>query len=83
MHWVKERAFNAMTQPTIGCSFVSHTLELPQNIRENTNISAITLNIWDTAGQEKYRAFTRQYFRGAVAATCSCTTSRAASRSPR
>ena len=68
VHWVKERAFNAMTQPTIGCSFVSHTLELPQNIRENTNISAITLNIWDTAGQEKYRAFTRQYFRGAVAA---------------
>ena len=28
----------------------------------------MALAIWDTAGQEKYRSFTRQYFRGASAA---------------
>jgi len=28
----------------------------------------VLLHIWDTAGAEKYRAFSRQYFRGAAAA---------------
>ena len=67
VHWVKERAFNAMTQPTIGCSFVSHTLELPQNIRENTKLSAITLNIWDTAGQERFNKMHPAYYHRAHA----------------
>jgi len=30
--------------------------------------TSVSLAIWDTAGQEKYRSFTRQYYRGASAA---------------
>ena len=63
MHRLKEGTFNAgASQPTIGCSFVSHTVSLPDGK------GPVELAIWDTAGQEKYRSFTKQYFRGAVAA---------------
>lgn len=51
---VKEGTFMpSASQPTIGCSFCTHTVALPNGRRHN-------LAIWDTAGQEKYRAFTRQ-----------------------
>lgn len=60
VHRIKEGTFVA-SQPTIGCSFCTHTVALPNGKRHH-------LAIWDTAGQEKYRAFTRQYFRGAQAA---------------
>ena len=59
---VKEGTFSeASSQPTIGCTFCTHSAALPAGGRLN-------LAIWDTAGQEKYRSFTRQYFRGAAAA---------------
>ncbi len=54
-------SFSQTTQSTIGCSFVPHTATLPDGAK-------LKLAIWDTAGQEKYRSFTRQYFRGARAA---------------
>ena len=55
---VKEGTFSAAaSQPTIGCSFCTHAV----------CSGKLTLAIWDTAGQEKYRSFTRQYFRGASA----------------
>jgi len=60
VHRVKEGNFSAATQVTIGCSFCTHTAELPSG-------SKLALAIWDTAGHEKYRTFTRQYFRGALA----------------
>lgn len=60
---VKEGTFSvAATQPTIGCSFCHHVAALPEGA------GTLPLALWDTAGQEKYRSFTRQYFRGAVGA---------------
>ena len=59
VHRVVQGEF-APTAPTIGCSFCVHAVPLPDGGKMN-------LAIWDTAGQEKYRAFTKQYFRGASA----------------
>ena len=54
VHRVKENTFTASaSQPTIGCSFCTHVVTAPSGER-------LTLAIWDTAGQEKYRSFTRQ-----------------------
>jgi small GTP-binding protein len=46
-----------------GCSFCTHSAPLPPS-----RGGSVAVQIWDTAGQEKYRSFTRQYFRGAAAA---------------
>ena len=60
---VKEGTFSeGGAAPTIGCSFCTHTIADP------FGTGAVDLALWDTAGQEKYRSFTRQYFRGAQAA---------------
>lgn len=59
VHRVKEGTFS-VAPPTIGCSFCTHSVQLSDG-------GSLPLNIWDTAGQEKYRSFTRQYFRGARA----------------
>lgn len=49
--------FNKLSEPTIGASFMSREIELEKgNIR---------LNIWDTAGQEKYDSLIPMYYRGA------------------
>lgn len=48
------------SKPTIGVEFATKTV-----IVENKLIKA---QIWDTAGQEKYRAITNAYYRGAVGA---------------
>ncbi|XP_034995401.1 ras-related protein Rab-17 isoform X2 [Zootoca vivipara] len=46
--------------PTVGCSFFTQVLSL-----DNTTIK---LEIWDTAGQEKYHSVCHLYYRGANAA---------------
>ena len=48
---------------TIGAHFMSKIVELPQ-----ANNAQIKLQVWDTAGQEKYRSVTPIYFRDAAAA---------------
>jgi len=49
--------FKEHGQPTIGASFLSKTLALQTG-------GAIRFNIWDTAGQEKYRSLASLYYRG-------------------
>ena len=49
---------------TVGATFLSKFVELPQSSTQ------IKLQIWDTAGQEKYRSVTPIYFRDAAAAIC-------------
>ncbi|KAI1280719.1 Ras-related protein Rab-22A [Halotydeus destructor] len=51
--------FNIANESTIGASFMTKTLVI--------NNATIKFNIWDTAGQEKYRALAPMYFRGAAA----------------
>ncbi|XP_022344910.1 ras-related protein Rab-24-like isoform X2 [Crassostrea virginica] len=47
-------------QATIGAAFVSKKI---QALGKN-----VTLNIWDTAGSERYQSMTKMYYRGARAA---------------
>ena len=44
---------------TVGASYASKTIELPELDKR------ITFDIWDTAGQEKYKSLTRIFFQGA------------------
>ncbi|NXI52377.1 RAB17 protein, partial [Chloroceryle aenea] len=46
--------------PTVGCSFFTQTL--------NLDVATVKLEIWDTAGQEKYQSVCHLYYRGAHAA---------------
>ncbi|XP_047398680.1 ras-related protein Rab-17 isoform X1 [Sciurus carolinensis] len=46
--------------PTVGCAFFTKVVDL--------GASSLKLEIWDTAGQEKYRSVCHLYFRGASAA---------------
>mmetsp|Transcript_38323 Transcript_38323/g.122979 ORF Transcript_38323/g.122979 Transcript_38323/m.122979 type:complete len:280 (+) Transcript_38323:62-901(+) len=61
LHRAQNATFSEGATATIGCAFCPHTVELPSG-------RVVELHIWDTAGQEKYRAFARQYFRGSDAA---------------
>ncbi len=54
--------FKKDLEPTIGAHFMSKIVELPQSN------STIKLQVWDTAGQEKYRSVTPIYYRDAAAA---------------
>ncbi|XP_057309056.1 ras-related protein Rab-22A-like [Hydractinia symbiolongicarpus] len=52
--------FDLHTTATIGASFMSKTF--------NVGDKAFKYQIWDTAGQEKYKALAPMYYRGAAAA---------------
>ncbi|XP_035680122.1 ras-related protein Rab-22A-like [Branchiostoma floridae] len=52
--------FTANLESTIGASFMSKTLVV--------NDTSYKFQIWDTAGQEKYRGLAPMYYRGAAAA---------------
>ena len=52
-----ENKFIDRSPPTIGVDFKSKLTKVSN--------MPIRVNIWDTAGQEKYRKLTRQYYRGA------------------
>jgi small GTP-binding protein len=49
--------FKSSSPPTIGAAFQTHVLPTPQG--------PVTMQIWDTAGQEKYRALAPMYYRSA------------------
>ena len=51
--------FSPQVDSTIGASFISHTIQ--------TSKAQITLHIWDTAGEERYKCIIPMYFRGSAA----------------
>ncbi|KAK9896364.1 hypothetical protein P389DRAFT_144816, partial [Cystobasidium minutum MCA 4210] len=53
-----KRFLGASSEPTIGVEFGSRLIPLEDGRK-------IKLQIWDTAGQETFRAVTRSYYRGA------------------
>jgi len=53
-----EKRFQPVHDITIGVEFGSRTILIAGN--------QIKLQIWDTAGQEKFRSITRSYYRGAA-----------------
>ncbi|KAH0791078.1 Ras family protein [Histomonas meleagridis] len=55
-----EGTFSADKQPTIGVEF--------NTFQVNCDEETIKINIWDTAGQEKFRSISKAYFRNAVGA---------------
>jgi small GTP-binding protein len=55
-----DKTFISDAQPTIGVEFKSY------QCRAGTDV--VKLNIWDTAGQEKFRSVSKAYFRNAVGA---------------
>lgn len=59
LRFVSDR-FDPFSSATIGASFMSKTLTLEEQI--------VKFQIWDTAGQEKYKALAPMYYRGASAA---------------
>lgn len=61
-----EGRFTPTHDVTIGVEFGSRII--PCDPTSPTNSPKIKLQIWDTAGQESFRAITRSYFRGATGA---------------
>ncbi|CDW88875.1 ras-related protein rab-22a [Stylonychia lemnae] len=57
-----QNKFEGSNLPTLGASFKSQMIQLPN---ENDQIK---LNLWDTAGQEKFKSLTRMYYQDAEAA---------------
>jgi len=55
-----DKRFQPVHDLTIGVEFGSRTLTIDNN--------QVKLQIWDTAGQEKFRSITRSYYRGAAGA---------------
>eukprot|EP00656_Telonema_subtile_P032242 TRINITY_DN3534_c0_g1_i2.p1 TRINITY_DN3534_c0_g1~~TRINITY_DN3534_c0_g1_i2.p1 ORF type:complete len:266 (+),score=38.39 TRINITY_DN3534_c0_g1_i2:167-964(+) len=53
--------FSEILAPTTGAAFSRATVDLPEQ-------GPIKLQLWDTAGQEKYRALVRIYYRGSAGA---------------
>ena len=54
-----ENKFDSSKEPTIGTEFFNKELNL-----ENGKLAK--LQIWDTAGQEKYRSIASTYYKGAA-----------------
>jgi small GTP-binding protein len=52
--------FKEESQPTIGVDFKSYTLQVDGE--------SVKLQIWDTAGQDRFRSVAKTYFRNAVGA---------------
>ena len=65
--------FNEFNEPTLGAAFLS-------KIHQYGNNQSVRLQMWDTAGQEKYKSIAPIYYRGTFSLTqtarwpCVCTT---------
>ncbi|EAX91137.1 small GTP-binding protein, putative [Trichomonas vaginalis G3] len=56
---LQEKVFKKMVQPTVGSGVISKDIL--------TSKGQVTLRIWDTAGEERYRSFTGLYSQNSVA----------------
>lgn len=59
---------NEISKETVGVEFGSRTISVASEDASGSGGSFCTvkLQIWDTAGQEKFRSMTRSYYRGSV-----------------
>jgi len=61
LRYTKESStFTEQTNPTIGASFLMKTIQIDDK--------KLKLQIWDTAGAERFKSLAPMYYRGAVAA---------------
>lgn len=60
VHQFAHEVFLDNSQPTIGANFVTKRIEMDNCFYK--------FEVWDTAGQEKYRSLTPMYYKGAAAA---------------
>ena len=60
LSWFTKDEFNLESKSTIGVEFATKTIQSSGKI--------IKAQIWDTTGQERYRAFTSAFYRGAAGA---------------
>ncbi len=61
-----DKQFSQVTESTIGASFFSHMIE----INDENGPIPIKLQIWDTAGEEKFRSLTPMYYKNSAAVIC-------------
>lgn len=63
LHRFTAGKWDSTIQPTIGAAFVSQEVDVPST----AGVTKVKLKLWDTAGEEVYRALTKSFFKGAVA----------------
>jgi Ras-related protein Rab-39B len=61
VRYFSEGKFSTMCDPTVGVDFFARLVTLSNNV-------TVKLQLWDTAGQEKFRSITKTYYRSSVAA---------------
>uniref|UniRef100_A0AC35U7W9 Ras-related protein Rab-10 n=1 Tax=Rhabditophanes sp. KR3021 TaxID=114890 RepID=A0AC35U7W9_9BILA len=59
LHYFSEGKFAEISDPTVGVDFYTRIIQIDDHIK-------IKLQLWDTAGQEKFRSITRSYYRNSV-----------------
>ena len=65
LNMLTDKEFDTDLMPTIQPALKRKKIQIPSG-------EMIILNIWDTAGQEKYRSLTKQFLRGVDAAVAVC-----------
>lgn len=64
LRYTKNQFRVAMTS-TLGMEFATHAITLPSSKPDETD-AIVRAQIWDTAGQDRYRAITNTYYRHAI-----------------
>uniref|UniRef100_A0A914CHU8 Ras-related protein Rab-39B n=1 Tax=Acrobeloides nanus TaxID=290746 RepID=A0A914CHU8_9BILA len=59
LRYFTEGRLAEISDPTVGVDFYARTVELKPDMR-------VKLQLWDTAGQEKFKSITRSYYRNSV-----------------
>ncbi|KAF2751412.1 ras-domain-containing protein [Sporormia fimetaria CBS 119925] len=67
LHRFLHSTFRPLTSQTIGVEFASKIISIPDR-RSRSPRKRIKLQLWDTAGTERFRSVSRSYYRGAAGA---------------